>query len=26
MRGQTLEDFMKTRNTQVIYSVAGQQG
>jgi gallate dioxygenase len=26
MRGQSLEDFMKTRNTQVIYSVAGQQG
>jgi gallate dioxygenase len=26
MRGQTLEDFMKTRNTQVIYSVAGKQG
>ena len=26
MRGQTLEDFMKTRNTQVIYSVAGKKG
>jgi gallate dioxygenase len=25
MRGETLEDFLKTRNTQVIYSVAGQQ-
>jgi gallate dioxygenase len=25
MRGETLEDFMKTRNTQVIYSVAGKQ-
>jgi gallate dioxygenase len=25
MRGQSLEDFMKTRNTQVIYSVAGKQ-
>src|SRR5438876_9189358 len=24
MRGQTLEDFMKTRNAQVLYSVAGQ--
>ena len=24
MRGQSLEDFMKTRNTQVIYSVAGK--
>jgi len=24
MRGQTLEDFQKTRNTQVLYSVAGQ--
>jgi gallate dioxygenase len=23
MRGQSLEDFMKTRNTQVLYSVAG---
>jgi gallate dioxygenase len=23
MRGETLEDFLKTRNTQVIYSVAG---
>ncbi len=23
MRGQSLEDFMKTRNTQVVYSVAG---
>jgi len=26
MRGQSLEDFMKTRNTQVIYSVAGKKG
>jgi gallate dioxygenase len=25
MRGQSLEDFMKTRNTQVTYSVAGKQ-
>ena len=25
MRGETLEDFLKTRNTQVIYSVAGKQ-
>ncbi len=24
MRGQTLEDFQKTRNTQVLYSVAGE--
>jgi gallate dioxygenase len=24
MRGQSLEDFQKTRNTQVLYSVAGQ--
>ncbi len=24
MRGETLEDFLKTRNTQVIYSVAGK--
>lgn len=24
MRGQTLEDFQKTRNAQVLYSVAGQ--
>ena len=24
-RGETLEDFLKTRNTQVIYSVAGKQ-
>jgi gallate dioxygenase len=23
MRGQTLDDFLETRNTQVIYSVAG---
>ena len=23
MRGETLEEFLKTRNTQVIYSVAG---
>ena len=23
MRGQSLEDFQKTRNTQVLYSVAG---
>jgi gallate dioxygenase len=26
MRGESLEDFMKTRNTQVIYSVAGKTG
>ena len=26
MRGETLEDFLKTRNTQVIYSVAGKKG
>jgi len=25
MRGESLEDFMKTRNTKVIYSVAGNQ-
>jgi gallate dioxygenase len=25
MRGESLEDFLKTRNTQVIYSVAGKQ-
>jgi gallate dioxygenase len=25
MRGETLEDFLKTRNTKVLYSVAGQQ-
>ena len=25
MRGQSLEDFLKTRNTQVIYSVAGKK-
>jgi len=25
MRGETLEDFLKTRNTQVIYSVAGKR-
>ena len=24
MRGETLEDFLKTRNTQVVYSVAGK--
>jgi gallate dioxygenase len=24
MRGQSLEDFQKTRNAQVLYSVAGQ--
>ncbi|MNY64861.1 Gallate dioxygenase [compost metagenome] len=24
MRGQSLEDFMKTRNQQVLYSVAGK--
>ena len=24
-RGQTLEDFLKTRNTQVVYSVAGEE-
>jgi hypothetical protein len=23
MRGQTLDEFLQTRNTQVIYSVAG---
>jgi gallate dioxygenase len=26
MRGQTLEEFQKTRNTQVLYSVAGKEG
>ena len=26
MRGETLEDFQKTRNTQVLYSVAGSHG
>ena len=26
MRGQTLEDFQKTRNTQALYSVAGKEG
>ena len=26
MRGQSLEDFQKTRNAQVMYSVAGNQG
>jgi gallate dioxygenase len=26
MRGQSLEDFQKTRNAQILYSVAGQQG
>jgi gallate dioxygenase len=25
MRGQSLEDFMKTRNAQVLYSVAGKE-
>ena len=25
MRGESLEDFHKTRNTQVIYSVAGNR-
>ena len=25
MRGQSLEDFLKTRNTQVLYSVAAQK-
>jgi gallate dioxygenase len=25
MRGQSLEDFQKTRNAQMLYSVAGQQ-
>lgn len=25
MRGESLEDFMKTRNTQVKYSVAGKE-
>jgi gallate dioxygenase len=24
MRGQTLEDFQKTRNAQIAYSVAGE--
>ncbi|TLZ14912.1 MAG: gallate dioxygenase, partial [Gammaproteobacteria bacterium] len=24
MRGETLEEFQKTRNAQVLYSVAGQ--
>jgi gallate dioxygenase len=24
MRGQSLEEFQKTRNAQVLYSVAGQ--
>ena len=26
MRGETLEDFQKTRNAQVLYSVAGDEG
>ena len=26
MRGETLEDFLKTRNTRVLYSVAGDVG
>jgi len=26
MRGETLEDFQRTRNTRVLYSVAGQEG
>jgi gallate dioxygenase len=26
MRGQTLEEFQKTRNTKAMYSVAGQEG
>ena len=26
MRGQTLEDFQKTRKTQALYSVAGKEG
>jgi gallate dioxygenase len=25
MRGETLEDFLKTRNTQVIYGVGGKK-
>jgi gallate dioxygenase len=25
MRGQSLDDFQKTRNAQVLYSVAGQE-
>jgi gallate dioxygenase len=25
-RGQSLDDFLKTRNTQVVYSVAGEEG
>jgi len=26
MRGESLEDFQKTRNAQVMYSVAGKEG
>ncbi len=26
MRGQSLEDFQKTRNSQILYSVAGDVG
>jgi gallate dioxygenase len=26
MRGQTIEDFQKTRNAQIVYSVAGEDG
>ena len=26
MRGQSLEDFQKTRNAQITYSVAGKEG
>jgi hypothetical protein len=25
MRGETLEEFLKTRNTQVMYSVSGKK-
>jgi hypothetical protein len=26
MRGESLEEFQKTRNAQVLYSVAGNEG
>ena len=26
MRGQTIEDFQKSRNAQIVYSVAGEEG
>jgi gallate dioxygenase len=26
MRGETVEEFLSTRNTQLTYSVAGKQG